>query len=374
MQQGPRSPQSHEFNQVVDFLNTQLRENHQWPIASEYPTALSANNIHNMSIITEDEKIVSHAVLKTLIIKTPIAIFKVGAIGSVVTDPVHRQKGLSRKNIAHCLQLAEEQDCDFVILWTDQFDFYRKFGFELAGYELSYVLENASVNHKKLNTITPTTNDSLKFMASNQVSPEALLKLYAQHTVQPLRTIDDFRQFLKIPNSNLYTAWNSTNQLVAYAVEGKGIDLINYVHEWAGKSEALVELFWFIQNQKQQPLTIMTPYHSFNLRQHLAIQTQFEHKGFLGMIKLIKTEQVLTKVKKAFRAEGVEHIVFEKQNSHYIFGIGSDLYTLENESDLVQLLFGPLEIKNLSFVSENTRQIMAQLLPLPLWIWGWDSI
>ena len=57
MQQGPRSPQSHEFNQVVDFLNTQLRENHQWPIASEYPTALSANNIHNMSISPKMKKL-----------------------------------------------------------------------------------------------------------------------------------------------------------------------------------------------------------------------------------------------------------------------------------------------------------------------------
>ena len=77
--QGPRSPETHEWPQVVDFLNVNLRQNKSWTITSEYPTALSANNIHNMSIITEDEKIISHAVLKTFVVKTPHAIFKVGA-------------------------------------------------------------------------------------------------------------------------------------------------------------------------------------------------------------------------------------------------------------------------------------------------------
>ena len=107
--QGPRSPETHEWPQVVDFLNVNLRQNKSWTITSEYPTALSANNIHNMSIITEDEKIVSHAVLKTFVVKTPHAILKVGAIGSVVTDPEHRQKGHSTSNINKCLELAEKQ-------------------------------------------------------------------------------------------------------------------------------------------------------------------------------------------------------------------------------------------------------------------------
>lgn len=362
--QGPRPPETHELKQVVDFLDANLRQDLKWTITSEYPTALTQNNIHNMSIITEDEKIVSHAVLKTLIIKTPFAIFKVGAIGSVVTDPNYRQRGHSRKNIERCIQMAEEQQCDIVVLWTDQFDFYRKLGFELAGFDYSYVIESAK----------PIKNKNLRFESGNNVDPAALNRLYSQHTVHALRSNDDFKQYLKIPNSNLFTAWNQQNQIVAYAVEGKGLDLINYVHEWAGQTEALMDLFNYIYQQKQSPLTIMTPSHSENLHRNLEACTALAHQGFLGMLKLINKKQLFAKIKRAFRAEGLEQIVLEEQNGMIIFGYGTDLYTLDKETDLTQILFGPMSIANLDFMAAATKEKLTTLLPLPIWVWGWDSI
>ena len=362
--QGPRSPAAHEFSEVVEFLNQNLRVSNPWPISSEYPTALSANNIHNMSIIVEDEKILSHAVLKPMIVKTPHCIFKVGGIGSVVTDPNHRQKGLSSKNVENCMLLAKQQECDMTILWTDQFDFYRRFGFELAGIEQTYVLENNF----------PIKNNKLKFLSNTKVDPAALLKLYSQHTVQTLRTVDDVRNFLKIPNSHLYTAWNEYNQLVAYAVIGKGIDLTNYVHEWAGSVDSLLDLFSFMQQKHDQPLTIMVPAHSVNLKKQLEAVCTVSHLGFLGMIKFVNLENILNKVKKAFRAEGFEQIVLEKQGEQIVFGYGTDLYTMKNESDLTRLLFGPLKPADLDFVKPETQKILSVLLPLPLWVWGWDSI
>ena len=362
--QGPRSPGAHEFSTVVDFLNQNLRENNSWPITSEYPTSLASNNIHNMSIITEDEKIVSHAVLKPLIIKTPVCILKVGAIGSVVTDPEHRQKGHSSRNIENCLALAQRQECDLVILWTDKFDFYKKFGFELAGIEQTYVLERQN----------EIANKNLKFVSDKKVDPAALLKLHSSHTVHSVRTVEDIRQFMKIPNSRLYTAWNENNTLVAYAVEGKGADLTNYVHEWAGNVDSLLDLFSYMQKQKKEPLTVMVPAHSVNMRKRLEALCSTSHQGFLGMIKILNYDTILNKVKKAFRAEGFEQIVFEMQNNDVIFGFGTDLYTIKNPVDLTRLLFGPLKPADLEFMKPETQQKLAVLLPLPLWVWGWDSI
>lgn len=362
--QGPRSPEAHEFLNVVEFLDQNLRQENSWTITSEYPTALSTNNIHNMSIITEDEKVVSHAVLKPIIVKTPFCIFKVGAIGSVVTDPDHRNQGLSTKNIENCIEMAKKQDCDMVILWTNQFDFYRKFGFELAGYEETYVLD----------TPRPIKNKTLRIINDNKVDPSAILKLFSQHTVNSVRTIEDVRNFLKIPNSNLYTAWNEHNQLVAYAAEGKGADLANYVHEWAGNVNDLMDVFSFMQAKNNLPLTVMVPTHSTNLRLKLQEVCASSHQGYLGMIKIINDDSLLNKVKKAFRAEGLEQIVLEKHPDNIVFGYGPDLYTIKNETDLVQLLFGPLQTKHLDFMKVETQEKLATLLPLPLWIWGWDSI
>jgi hypothetical protein len=161
---------------------------------------------------------------------------------------------------------------------------------------------------------------------------------------------------------------------VAYAAEGKGADLENYVHEWAGNADYLMDLFAFMQNKSGVPLTVMTPSHSANLRHKLEAVATSSHQGFLGMIKIINYDGLLTKIKKAFRAEGLDQIIFEKHPDHVVFGYGTDLYTIKNEADLAQLLFGPLKPQQLDFMKPETQQKMAALLPLPIWIWGWDSI
>ena len=118
----------------------------------------------------------------------------------------------------------------------------------------------------------------------------------------------------------------------------------------------------------------MTPIHAKNLRNKISSMASLSHQGYLGMLKIVNKTALLNKIKKAFREEGFDKIVLEQQNQHIVFGFGTDLYTLEKESDLVQLLFGPLNINSLDFASTETKQKLSTLLPMPLWIWGWDSI
>ena len=73
-------------------------------------------------------------------------------------------------------------------------------------------------------------------MNTNKISIEPLMKLFSTHSVHSHRTHDDLRSYLEIPNTNVYTAWDTSNRLVAYAVEGRGADLTNYIHEWGGAS------------------------------------------------------------------------------------------------------------------------------------------
>lgn len=366
----PRSPEQHEFDHVVEFLNQQLRADSTWPINSEYPTALTPSNIHNMSIITEEgptseqQKIISHALIKPIITKTPYAIFKLGAIGSVVTDPSHRQQGLSTLNMQNCLAKATAQDCDLVILWTDKTEFYQKFGFELAGSENTYVFTEAQ----------PQRTQGIRFVKGTQIDPQAILKLYSQHSVGSLRSIDDIQQYLKIPNANVYTAWSSTNQLLAYAVDGKGADLQTFIHEWGGQVDALIDLVGHMVKSEGKSYHLMVPNHSINLRKTLDDLEIFCHRGFLAMLRIHNFESVAMKVKRAFRAEGFDQIVLEKQHGQIVFGYGQDLYTLDQEADLAKILFGPTTIDEMTFIKAETREILGQILPLPLWVWGWDSI
>lgn len=362
--EGPRSPAESELPTVLNFLNQSLRSEAAWSIAAEYPTALSSTNLHNMRIITEDDQVVSHAVLKPLIIKSPHIIFKVGAIGSVVTNENHRHQGLSTKILEDCLNQATRQQCDIAILWTDLYDFYRRMGFELAGTEISVVVE------EEFQAPDPT----LRLSKDAKVAAEAIHRLYSTHTVNSVRSVEETRKFLSIPQTLVYTAWDSSGQLAAYAVEGKGVDLGGYIHEWGGSVSAILTLLSYIRREKQQPVTIIVPRHAQNLIQRLREKPVTYNQGYLGMIKILNFDQLAAKIKRAFRADGVSDIVLEKQNGQFVFGCGTDLAVLEGEANLTHLLFGPVDLTALEVFKPETCEKLAKILPLDLWVWGWDSI
>lgn len=362
--EGPRSPAEAELPRVIEFLNSSLRAGADWSIASEYPTALSNTNLHNMRIIADSEKVISHAVLKPLIIKSPHLIYKVGAIGSVVTDPAHRNQGFSSRIIKDCLTEASRQQCDIAVLWTSMHDFYRKLGFELAGTEISYVIDAA---------VSPAST-TLRFSDDAKISPEAIHRLYSQHTVGSVRTAEDIRKFLTIPKTKVYTAWEADGSLAAYAVEGKGADLNGYLHEWGGGVSKLLSLLTWIKSRRQDALTLIAPRTAQNLIVQLDSRAALKNDGYLGMIKILNFEQLASKLKRAFRAEGISDVVFEKRDGALLFGIGQELFTLSEEADITRLIFGPVDIESLDMFSAGAREKLARLLPLPLWLWGWDSI
>jgi len=362
--EGPRSPAESEWPTVLKFLNQSLRSKADWSISAEYPTALSTTNLHNMRIITDQDQVVSHAVLKPLVIKSPHVIFKVGAIGSVVTNEMHRNQGLSTKIIEDCLAQATKQHCDIAILWTDLYDFYRRLGFELAGSEVSVVVE------EEFQAPDPT----LRLSKDPKVAAEAIHRLYSTHTVNSVRTVEETRKFLNIPQSQIYTAWDNSGQLAAYAVEGKGIDLGGYIHEWGGSVSGLLTLLSFIRREKQKPVTIIIPIHAKNLIERLREKPVTYNQGYLGMIKILNFDQLAAKIKRAFRAEGISDIVIEKQGDKYFFGCNGDLAVLEGDSNLTHLLFGPIDLPALEVFKPETVEKLSKILPLNLWIWGWDSI
>jgi hypothetical protein len=321
-----------------------------------------------MRIITEQKKVLSHAVLKPLIIKTPLCVLKVGAIGSVVTDETCRNQGLSRQIIENCLEEARKQDCDIAVLWTNLYDFYRKLNFELAGSEVSIVIEQE---------FAAPDSAGLKFVKGTQISAEAIHRLYSQHTVTSVRSIEDIRKFLRIPQTQVYTAWDNQGQLLAYAIEGKGIDLGGYIHEWGGKVSGLIALFSHIRQEKKKAFTVIMPRHSENLLNKLQspeISGSFTvNHGYLGMIKIVNYDGLFAKIKRAARSLGIADLVLEKRGiSEFVFGVGTELVVISEERTLTQVLFGPMPLIDL--FSEKTWKTLEKILPLPLWIWGWDSI
>lgn len=354
----PRSPNENEVPGVLSFLDQHLRPSHPWSIAAEYPLVFNESNRQNLKAIFENGKIIAHAAIKYHILKTPAGLFKVAAIGSVLTSPDYRNQGHSQNLMNHCVRAATDAGADIAILWTDLYDFYRKMEFELAGTEVSVVLENEFA--------VPSLD--LRIVQSSKVDPTSILSLYSKHTVGSIRTAEEIRKFLNIPNARVYTAWNAQNQLKAYAVEGKGADLKGYIHEWGGGVQELVYLFSQMRKAEGGPLTAIMPKQSQNLYRALTEHGTISNDGFLGMIRPLITANIITKVKRYALSLGIKDFVFEhRSDGTFVFGRGQDIFETHDLKAFTKVVFGSPD-------STEFQELLSPILPLPMWIWGWDSV
>lgn len=354
----PRSPSPSEMPQVVDFLTQQLRHGQSWNIASEYPLVFNESNRENIKALFKGDEIIAHAAIKYHIIKNAVGLFKVAAIGSVVTAPAYRNQGHSQKLLEHCVSTATQDGADIAILWTDLFDFYRKLDFELAGFETSATLDKP----------LEAPSLGLQFLDSTKVDPAALLTLYSQHTVGSIRTPEEIKKFLSIPNTRVFTAWSPDQRLKAYLVEGKGADLKGYIHEWGGGVSEIISLLSFAQKKIAGPLTIIMPRSAHNLRTRLSQAGAQLNYGYLGMIRPLHHENLMAKTKRFALSLGIQDFVFEKLSTgEFIIGRGEQKITTKDLKLLTQVLFGTPD-------STHFDSILSPILPIPMWIWGWDSV
>jgi hypothetical protein len=362
--EGPRPPFENEYSKVIDFVSSSLRPNFRWNISEEYPTAFNINNLNNIRVMFDDTEIVSHALIKPLIVKTPLLLLKIAGIGSVVTATSHRQQGLSRQILDDCLKSAEAQGCDIALLWTDIPDVYRKFQFELAGAVIQFNIDRT----------LPTSATNLRFVNGNQIAPEAILALYQKHSVTTLRNKEEVGKFLKIPNTNVYTAWSQNNQLLAYAIEGKGADLKGHIHEWGGGIPELFALLNYIRTLTNQNPRLITPAHSFNLIRKLEECGIAKTENFLGMIRILRPDLLCAKIKKASRDLGIIDMIFEKQGDHFYIGRPGHIFKTDSIIDLTKLIFGPWQPQDIHHFDAESLNVLNKIFPILLWMWGWDSV
>ena len=363
--EGPRAPRQEEWSSVVEFLTKSLRPGLDWSLDEEYPSALNQQNLQNVRILkSANNDILSSAVMKPFLVKSLVGVLKVAGIGSVVTAEEHRGQGHSAQIMNSCLEAARMDVCDFAILWTNLFEYYRKLGFELAGTEMSMILEKPI-----------TAEGSFRVFEGPQVDASALLRLYGQHPCGGFRNEEDIRRHLKIPQSRVYTAWDSNNQMKAYAIEGKGADLQGYVHEWGGETQALMALFSHMQKKlTDKALVVITPPSAENLRRTLLAQGAKEFQGVLGMIKIVSPVSLYGKILRYARSIGFEDLRLEEQSGVTVFGCGKETYSTDNQSDIVRMIFGPQKPSTLHSFDPQTAKVLDQIFPIPFWLWGWDSI
>jgi len=247
----PNDP-SH-FQHRNQLLQTCLRPDPlPFPIEQEYPIVLAPEGRSFSFCHDFQNQLCSHAnlwprkVLDTLGTEQ----FPVGLVGNVATDPRWRGHGHMRSLLTAVEEIARESQLEALFLWSDLSSFYQKLGYLSVGQEYHFhFLESRPAKKQK-------TQARLVKMATVDLTDEILknmLRTRCEVSLTLGRSLEDFRQLLKIPWLELYIAWES-GDIVAYTLLGKGYDMMGVIHEWGAEDPIfLLDLIHFIRREKSMP-------------------------------------------------------------------------------------------------------------------------
>ncbi|MBI5115725.1 GNAT family N-acetyltransferase [Candidatus Poribacteria bacterium] len=375
--EAPRALRPEEHASALRLLNSVLRPNSPPSILQEYPLVLDKGNIENMRVIAKGKEVVAHAAVYFSQVRSSDLVFKVGGIGSVATHPAYRDQGLGSAVVRDCIQVMARSGCHFSLLWTQRHDFYRNLGYESAG--SSYLFR---VRTSDLASI-PCDCRIVPF--SPQYLP-SIIEIHEREALRSERTREEYESYFGIPKTNTLVALRN-NTVSAYAVMGKGEDLRHCVHEWGGNASDLLCLarefahLWslheFIVLAPTQESAQMSVQETFpHLLEQMGARRVFE---YLAMIRIIDAEAlsslvrgyVSTRLGKDFQIRRTESGVAIRIGEEQTL-LGKTLPSSPHSAAglLARILFGP-EPPSTLFPGLSA---LDHALPIPLFIWGLDSV
>ena len=121
--------------------------------------------------------------------------------------------------------------------------------------------------------------------------------------------------------------------------------------------------------------TFIAPLHSQNLHRQLQGLGFKSNHGYLGMFKILNARSLFLKNTNYARSVGLVDFVLEAhEGDQFVIGRKGKTYQTDSLQEITSLIFGPSTPNQLKDFDPETRQIIEKILPLPMWVWGWDSV
>ncbi len=251
----PSAPQ--QFRQRNELLQKCLRpEPLPFPIEAEYPIVLAPEGSIYSYCVYEGEEICSHANLwpRRAINELGEEAFRLGLVGNVATDAALRGHGYMRSLLSTIEEEATSQGLAALVLWSDLDSFYHKLGFTSVGREYRF--------HYLRGSLPPCDIQPIH-VGYSSYSDDFLANVLRLRLALPLtlgRNIEEFKRLLSIPWLKLYVSIKK-DQPTAYALMGKGYDMVGVVHEWGAREpkELLKLLSYICQDSDLEQTMLLSP-------------------------------------------------------------------------------------------------------------------
>lgn len=218
-----------EFLALVD---AEIRPPHAGTRAWEdFPLVLGAGNLAwQIGAVDEDGRLAGGLAILVRTFATSCGDVRVAGIGSVVTRPDCRGRGLSSRLQSEALALLARKEVPLAALWTDRPEIYSGRGFLPAGWEWHADLIPA--------TLPETAPAGATVRAWTPADARAAAALYDQHRWRTRREPGDAQRLYGMPGTRGLVAETAAG-IEAALFCGKGADFPQYVTEWAGEPGAV---------------------------------------------------------------------------------------------------------------------------------------
>jgi GNAT superfamily N-acetyltransferase len=299
---------------------------------------------------------------------------RVGLIGSVVTDPAQRRRGLGAKLLARAQSALAQQGCLIGLLWADEPEFYRRRGWREAGCEVDFVIDPAERAR-----LPEAAGATLRSAAPDDHG--TLHRLYAMHGSRVDRTPGETRALLSARGVETLVLERGRD-IVAYACLGRGRDLARCVHEWGGAADDVLALVRehgerLARRGEDGALFLMTPPGAQAVHACLTACGIAGASGLLGMARVLDPAGAVELVRRAARGRVRAGIAcdpsreLESTAAHFA-GPGGELAL--SPDALLDLLLPARGERAAIEALERAAGLALPGLPLALYVWGLDSI
>ncbi len=363
---GPRAVRPAEFAETLALCNRVLRPNGPPTIAEEYPLVLASANAAQLWIMTLDDRVVSHAgTYASAMTLDDRVTLRLGGVSSVATEPNARHRGYASRLVEACCADLQRRGCHFAVLWTEVHAFYQRLGFALLGAELLYRLSSHSLRSggagAETAAYTPADLDEVATL-------RAAVRPYTH------RSRAEWQALLGIPKMQVWVARRG-GRCVAYIVVGKGEDFRNCCHEWAGDADDVIRLLEHAAVQsRRREVILLTPDDAGPLNTTLQERGAPHIRTDLGMFRCLDPVGTLDAVRPMVEPRLGCSVGLEPAGEGWLLHVGETTVGPITTGDFSALLLGPRRATELLDAPPAVCAQLERGLPLPLFIWGLDSV
>ena len=277
----------------------------------------------------------------------------------------HRPQGSGPRTAVLDLAVnkAANEGAALSLLWADDPSWYQERGWVPFGTETIYVIDG---------TMAFLLPEPDGVRAARPEDAAAIHQLYASRTVRVDRTEDETRAMLGVPAMQVVVK-EQAGRIVGYACMGRGEDLQQVIHEWAGTPQDVlpcVSELWRTNCDQAERLFMMIPPTEADFLAYFEFVKARGASGILCMARLGSTE-AMARVFDQATPDGVTATATGPDTID-VTGPGGTIRLTDHQ--ILLALCPPRGDRRVTDVVETDVGAELPELPIQPFIWGLDSI